>query len=314
MKMNFVYGKNEIFYSTDSALDYISSARRENIKISPEQLHIYNDGKYMYLEVFNGRVKQYPIREAFMLKLLKWFSFPTHQLKILDIDTITSVLNDYLLSIKRIYVNVKIEYGEALTITSDRYCEIEDTEIIKRLDPGTIDLIYITDFTSSFRTKSSHNMIPYPDDVFGVGLNIVNSETGFKAFQINNYLLRYICSNGAYVKDFEDDIKYYHYDLFAPTVYDIIDNKVRTIRERVNIIKDRLITMDFEIKEEEVKKLNQLIFHKVGVKLITDIIENERPPTKYELFNIITHRAKDFELSKRILIEEIAGKMLNGSN
>jgi hypothetical protein len=34
-------------------------------------------------------------------------------------------------------------------------------------------------------------------------------------------------------------------------------------------------------------------------------------PAKCELFNIITHRAKDFALSKRILIEEVAGRMVN---
>jgi hypothetical protein len=40
-------------------------------------------------------------------------------------------------------------------------------------------------------------------------------------------------------------------------------------------------------------------------------LENDRMPTKYGLFNIITHRAKDFALSKRILIEEVAGGMVN---
>lgn len=309
--MKFVSGKNELFKSADSALDYIKSAQRENIKTSPDQLHINNDGKMLYLEVFNGKVRQFPMRESFMLKLLKWFSFPSHQLKILDIDTITSVLNDYLLAIKRLYVNVKIEWGEALTITSDKYCEIEDGQIIKRLDPNSIDMIYLTDFASFFRTKTKFDIAPFPDDVFGVGLNIVNSETGFKAFQINNYLLRYVCSNGAYVKDFEDDVKYYHYDLFAPGVYEMIDYKVNNIQEKVEALKNNLSGMNTDLKRDEVQKLNQVIFHRTGAKLLVDILENDRMPTKYELFNIITHRAKEFELAKRILIEEIAGGMVN---
>jgi len=308
--MKFVSGKNELFKNADFALDNIKSAQRENIKTSPEQLHINNDGKMLYLEVFNGKVKQFPMRESFMLKLLKWFSFPSHQLKILDIDTITSVLNDYLLAIKRFYVNVKIEWGEALTITSDKYCEIEDGQIIKRLDPNSIDMIYLTDFASFFRTKTKFDIAPFPDNVFGVGLNIVNSETGFKAFQINNYLLRYVCSNGAYVKDFEDDIKYYHYDLFAPSVYEMIDYKVNNIQEKVDTLKNNLMSMKTDLKRDEVQKINQVIFNKTGVKLLIDILEKDRMPTKYELFNIITHRAKDFELSKRILIEEIAGSMV----
>lgn len=45
--------------------------------------------------------------------------------------------------------------------------------------------------------------------------------------------------------------------------------------------------------------------------LLLEIIEETiHIPTKYELFNIITHRVKDFELSKRILIEEIAENMV----
>lgn len=311
MNIRFPHSKSEVFNDSDSALDYIKSIKRENIKINPDQLHINNDGKFLYLEVFNGKVTQYPVKESFMLKLLKWFSFPTHQLKILDIDTITSVMNDYLLAIKRLYVNVKIEGGKALTITSDKYCEIEDAQIIKRLDPDTIDMIYITDFASYFTTKTKFEIEPFPNDVFGVGLNIVNSETGFKAFQINNFLLRYTCSNGAYVKDFEDDIKYYHYDLFAPSVYEMIDYKVQTINERVEILKLRLIGMNTDLKRDEVQKLNQIIFNKTGFKLLADILESDRMPTKYELFNIITHRAKEFTMHKRILIEEIAGNMVN---
>ena len=310
MKMNFTRGKDDAFRDSVSALEHISSLEHTNLKINPECLHVINDGKTLYLEIFNGKVKQFQMRQSFMLKLLKWFSFPSHQLDILDIDTVTSILNDYLLAIKRIYVNVKLEYEEALTITSDKYCEVEDTEVIKRLDPTSIDHIYFTDFSTYIRTKTKFDIQPFKGDTFGVGLNIVNSETGFKAFQINNYLLRYVCSNGAYVTDYEDDKKYYHYDLFVPDIYDIISSKVESLKERALEIETKLKNLTGELKKSELHKIILNIHKKIGIKFLGDVLENDRLPTKYELFNIITDRAKDFTMSKRILIEEIAGNIL----
>lgn len=311
MRIKFPTGKDEYFRGVKPAIEFMKSVKRENIQISPDLLHVNHDGKSLYLEIFDKGVKQYPMREAFLLKLLKWFSFPSHQLKILDIDTITSVLNDYLLAIRRHSVIIKIEEEDALTITSTRFSDVEDSQILRRLEPLDIDIVYFTDFCSRFRTKTKFDITPFPDDVFGVGLNIVNSETGFKAFQINNYLLRYVCSNGAYVKDFEDDVKYYHYDLFAPGVYEMIDYKVNNIQEKVDALRNNLTGMKTDLKRDEVQKLNQVIFNKIGVKLLADLLENDRMPTKYELFNIITHRAKEFQLAQRILIEEIAGEMVS---
>jgi len=310
MKMNFPRGKDFCFKSSEAALEHISEMEYENIKINPEKLHVINDGRTLYLEIFNGKVRQTQMRQTFLLKLLKWFNFPAHQLEILDIDTVTSILNDYLLAIKRIYVNVKLEYGEALTITSDKYCEVEDAEIIRRLDPSTIDMIYFSDFYSNFRTKTKYNIIPFPNDVFGVGLNIVNSETGFKAFQINNYLLRYVCTNGAYVKDFEDDEKYYHYDLFVPEVYENIQKRVDSLQQRADEIKVKLQNLNQDLSKGEIQRIILNIHKQVGIKFLADVLETDRLPTKYELFNIITDRAKDFSMSKRIMIEELAGRMV----
>ena len=307
MKMNFPIGKDDLFNDSASALKHIESMNYTNLKINPEYLHVVNDGKTLCLEIFDGKVKQVQMRQSFMLKLLKWFNFPSHQLDILDIDTVTSILNDYLLAIKRIYVNVKLEYDEALTITSDKYCEVEDAEIIKRLDPTSIDHIYFTDFSTYIRTKTKFDIQPFKGDTFGVGLNIVNSETGFKAFQINNYLLRYVCSNGAYVTDYEDDKKYYHYDLFVPNVYDIIRSRVESLKERVIEIEIKLKNLTGELNKSELHKIILNMHRKIGVKFLIDLLETDRLPTKYELFNIITDRAKDFAISKRILIEEVAG-------
>jgi hypothetical protein len=309
MKMNFKC-KEMIFDNKKEAIDHLHNLKTEDYKVEPDKLHVINDGKSFYLEMFDKTVSQFPMRESFLLKLLKWFSFPTHQLKILDIDTITSLLNDYLLAINNRYVHVKCENGDALSITSDRFTDVKDIELLRRLDSETIDMIYMSDFETNIRTKSKFKIMPFPDDEFGVGLNITNSETGFKSFQISNYLLRYVCSNGAYVRDMVDEVKYSHYDLFLQDVFSILELKVKTADKQSKIIESKIKLLDQVIPMDKITEVNKDIQKRLGIKLLNDIIESDRVLTKYELFNLITHRAKEYRQFQRIRIEEIAGRMI----
>jgi len=46
---------------------------------------------------------------------------------------------------------------------------------------------------------------PVKGDICGIGLNITNSETGFRALKISHFILRYVCSNGAVARISKDD-------------------------------------------------------------------------------------------------------------
>ncbi|PKL82440.1 MAG: hypothetical protein CVV24_10105 [Ignavibacteriae bacterium HGW-Ignavibacteriae-3] len=311
MRTVFPRGKDEYFLNKSEAMDFLGALNIENIKIEPDRLHVSNDGKLIYIDFLDKRIRQLPVRESFLYKLLKWYSFPAHQLRLLDIETVTSLLNDYLLAMKNKYVNVKIENGEALTITSERFTEVEDVELLKKINGDSIDSIYFTDYETSIRTKTQFKVIPFPEDEFGVGLNIVNSETGFKAFQINNYLLRYVCSNGSYVKDHEDDIKLSHYDLFRQDAFSLLEHKMRSVNDKADQISSKIKAADHVISVEKIKEVNKEIQRKLGIELLKGLILSDRQMTMYELFNIITDRAKDFPMYQRILLERIGGQLLN---
>lgn len=311
MKMNFEWQSELIFRNKGDALEHLNSLKTIDYEIEPDKLHVINDGRSFYLELFDGGVRQFPIKESFLLKLLRWYSFPSHQLKILDIDTVTSLLNDYLLAIKNRYVHLKCVDGEALTITSARFTEVKDIDLLNKLESDTIDMIYFTDFETNIRTKANYKIIPFPDDSFEVGLNITNSETGFKTFQISNYLLRYVCSNGAYVRDVEDEIKYSHYDLFLPDVFSVLEHKVKTVNEKTMEIEAKIKKLDHPISINQVTAVNRDIQRRLGIKLLNDVIESDRMISKYELFNLITHRAKEYSFLVKVELERIAGQLLN---
>lgn len=309
MYLNLPNGTELIFKNADDATNYISGLERKVITTSPENLVVKNNGRTLSL-LAEG--KSFPIRLSFLHKLLKWYNFPLGQIRYLDVETITSILNDYLINIKSSSVNVTLEDNQALTITSDRYGNIEDLELIKHVKPLGILMIMKNDFMTSIITETKEKVIPYPNDEFGIGISMFNSETGFRAFTINSYLLRYTCSNGAYIKSNNSEKKYYHYDLNIPMIYEEVEQSIKKLAEEKEHLKERIAMLkearDFEKTKE---KVIEIMIRKIGKKRTEKIfVYSDDIKNNYDLFNHITFKAKEFEISTRIMLEEIAGELL----
>lgn len=177
--------------------DYLENLDRYKIQVSPANLKINTDGKNLILTAMEDGVKDFLIRKSFLHKLLKWYSFPLSQLYRLSIDTIASVCNDYLMNMNRSFVNITIEKNEALTITSPEYNEITDLEVIKSCAALGVRTVSRNDFMLRITTEEKFKFEAVPGDSCGIGINVINSETGFRMLSIAHYILRYVCSNGA---------------------------------------------------------------------------------------------------------------------
>src|SRR5690606_6080826 len=127
-------------------IDYLENLNRTRLQISPSNLKVGLDGRSLVLSVMNGGVKEYPVRKSFLHKLLKWYAFPLGQLNRLSGESVVSICNDYLMSINRNYVNLTIEKGAALTITSPDYNEITDLEVTKKCADLGVRTISRNDF------------------------------------------------------------------------------------------------------------------------------------------------------------------------
>lgn len=310
MRIDFSTGKRGLFYDSSEAIDFLKQFEVKNITTQPERLTVRSEGNSLYLVIFDGMIREYKIRRSFLEKLLKWYSFPVRQLEFFDIDTITSICNDYIINIKAKHVNIKIEDNEALTITSDHFTEVSDVELINRLDKLNIETIYIDDFSTKVRINERYRIKPFKGDEFGIGMLVTNSETGFSAVKIHDFLLRYVCSNGAYVAEDQNNVKFFHYNLFVQDVFDRIETMIENIDARGNKIEERIRQMNTLATKENIISLNKEIMRATAIKMLNDVIDSDRMPTKYELFNIITERAKEFQFGLRTRIETIAGSLI----
>jgi hypothetical protein len=293
-------------------VEFLESRQIEKIETSPSELKIMGEGDSLRLRIMNGTVKEYPIRRAFLYKLLRWHKFPISLVYNLSVETISSICNDLLINIRGDSVFVKIENGQALTILSKNYNEITDLEILKSLSNIGINKISRNDFFMSVNTEEKYKIKPFPGDYFGVGINILNSETGFRALTVKQFLFRYYCSNGAYTSISDDnDIKRYHYG--NENLQKFLLDKFTKVKENIDSILEKLSKLNsYPVDEDRLKNIEKGISIVLGSDKAKNFLKDFNPnKTVFDLFNYITERAKGFDLSKRYFLENFAGEMLN---
>ena len=293
--------------------EYLRATPRECVDVNPSNLSVKHDGKYLMLQVVNGKVKEYPIRKSFLHKLLKWYSFPVHLLQRMSMDTVTSLCNDYLLNIKADNVKVKTENGEALTIISDKYNDFPDLEVIEMCEGLGIKEISRNDFLMRIYTHEKFKTEPIPKDPCGFSLNIINSETGFGALSISHYILRYICSNGAVARVDASDERKIHFGYKEGELQDFLSEQIlKAFESRMklaNFIRASVEQKASDYVKQISLKIDRLPGRSAGREFLSELKQNA---TKYDLFNLITHKAKEHGLWERLYLERLAGELIGG--
>jgi hypothetical protein len=297
----------------DEVCDFLRARRVESVTLPPDKLLITNDGRTLAVQTFgNGAVKEYPLRASFFQKLLKWFAIPLRAIDRLNIDTVTSLLNDLLLSIHSGDVTLKVEDSEALTLTSRRYSEILDLDILKLCSPAGVATVSRNDFFlrvySDIRLKTD----PVPGDTCGFGYNVLNSETGFQALSVSHYMIRYICTNGAVMRlRGEGEQKRIHYGYRKDELHGFVKSRMAACDASRQFLIGRLKDSTRESCSKEgivpLRRVNSILRHE-GREVIK--VGKDARPSIYELFNLITSQARSLDLIPRLQLEEIAGKMI----
>jgi hypothetical protein len=293
-------------------LDFLRTRRRETFSVSPESLRIAVAGKEMTLQMTGGKSGEYPLRHSFMLKLLKWYSFPASAVVRLSGETVAAVMNDFLLAIKGETVNITIEDKEALTITSNRYADLSDLTIIKCCGRLGIDSISRDDFVTRLYLKEKTNTQPIPNDICGFAYNVFNSETGFRKVSVMHYILRYTCSNGAVVKIDEEEQDRVHYGIPPAQLETFLMERIdRAAGSRDQVMKAlaHLTKGNGAQRFELMKKPLVPIVGRSQLKELQDQVSEFS--SAYDVFNLLTHHAKSLDVEKRIRLEALAGNMLS---
>ena len=299
----------------DKVIEFLENRELETLRLPAEQLHVGIEGEELILQVMNGKVREYPVRESFFLKLLKWGSLPLAGVRKLSIETIAGIMNDLLLSISSGDVTVKIENGEALAITSHRYSELPDLEVIRTALPLGITGITRTDFFLRIYCDIKTKTEIVQGDTCGFGFNILNSETGFRSLSVQHYVLRYVCSNGAIIRLGDRQEERSHYRHPAGYLQQFLKDQLRPVEvaneELVESLKRSVERVAPPAEDKIYARLRALM----GGRVLQDLLSAlPQKPSIYGLFNLITSHARGLEPGRRLQMETLAGELLMRRN
>lgn len=315
--MKLIDGKIFDAVRAEVMIDYLKNLDVQIIETDPRSVKVIKtDNDILKLEVTSNQKAFYSIRKAFLFKLLKWFNISHHNIKHFNIDTIIAICNDNLRAISdnqyNSYVKIKIENGEAVTILSSKFTTISDLEIINLAQKYNIDSISRDDFSMRIYTTIKENSEPIVGDMFGYAFNITNSETGFSQVTAENFILRYICTNGATTRISTDNHSFNHYKMNKNYVLNTITNSLDK-SESISKTFDEKVKNAQKIKAElffpNIKyQVNNIIGSSSGFKFFYNFEEKRK--SKYDLFNYITHSAKRFNLLEKYQLEQLAGNLM----
>lgn len=294
--------------------DFLRSRTLTHLEMPPEKLRIANDGKALVLQVSNGAPREYPLRKSFFLKLLKWFSFPVSQIRRLDIDTVSSVLNDFLLNINSGDVTLTIENDEALTITSRSFSRLPDLDVLRLCRMLGVEHISRNDFFMRLYSHVQSRKEIVKGDECGFGYNVLNSETGFSSISIYHYILRYICTNGAVVR-FDSHDERVHYGYKDGELTEWLGEQIMGAGEECGALLASLQgTRSVKAgpqKERIARTLRSIVGRAGGEAIMGGITDGS---SLFDMFNLVTHAAKQFDVGRRLKMEKIAGDLLKTSD
>ncbi|HMN49629.1 MAG TPA: hypothetical protein PKD67_10865 [Ignavibacteriaceae bacterium] len=297
--------------SPDEVINYLQDLGREKLRLSPANLKIKSDSKFLILSVMDKGVEDYPIRKSFLYKLLKWYSFPMNQLYRLSNETLISICNDYLININREFVNVTIEKGEALTITSPDYNEITDLEVIKKCADLGVRTVSRNDFMMRITTEEMLKFEAVKGDNCGIGLNVINSETGFRTLSVAHFILRYVCSNRAIVRIDNEANERVHYGYKENELQEFLDEQVELALLKQKDVANSIKNLSNKSAAKFIESVNKRVELYLGKNESKGFLgELNEKSTLYDLFNAITNKAKKYDLGKRVLLENLAGDLI----
>ncbi len=292
-------------------VDFLRSRKIRRYIMPADRLHITTDGTGFFLQVMNGGVKEYPVRRAFVQKLFRWFSMPPAQLNRLGMDTLASVLNDFLISIRSGEVTVKIENGEALSITSSKFSEIQDLDILRLVEHLNVDRISRDDFLTRIYTRITSRAEPVPGDACGLAYNVLNSETGFQALSIQHFLLRYVCSNGATVSSASRKEQRVHYGYSKAALEEFVETEVAAREKESAEILEKLNRSVHRPATDSLYEVTERLGMVAGKKRARELLRDAGDsPSMFQIANLVSAFAQRLDIRNRLKLEILAGELM----
>jgi len=295
----------------EEVIDFLKSTPHTYYSASPREMELILDDSFLLLRIKQKQPNTFKLRTSFLHKLLRWHNLPEDIVEKLSEDLLIKMLNELLTQIKSYEVNIKVENDEALTITSNLYTEFKDLEVYELIKDLDIKSISRNDFMTRFYTAKKTEAAPVEGDFCGFGFDVINSETGFSTLSFNHFILRYVCRNGATAPINIYNAKKYHYSESSQSLAQFLNeqkNYSQKSRERLILaMKQSDDVPSVKNINNTITRLNYILGNWKGNNFMKGF---DWQKSKYELFNFVTHNAKNHEINKRYQLERLAGEII----
>ena len=306
-------------YTPDDYFSQLEKRKVEIVKVNPGSLKtVLKEGR-LFLEIENQKKDLFPVSRVFVEKLFRWFHTSTDMMPFLLSDSINSVTNDLLSTIDRMRrrfqeneVMIRIEDGVALSILGNNYVTIENRDLFEYIKDFGIQKIVHDDHITRFITEIKIQKEAVVGDRMGYAMHFTNSQTGFGAMTRSIFILRYWCKNGAVSSELARKDFYYHnaggllgfsnsLESFPTEFSKWVDSFEICLKEARNTKYDK--KTGFRVKD--------LITRVLPVYETRDLIKFiEKADTIWQVYDTITTHAKKCRTYERLLLEEVAGKVI----
>jgi hypothetical protein len=186
--------------------------------------------------------------------------------------------------------------------------------VIDRCDDIGISGISRDDFQMRLCSQVQVKTEPVPGDECGLGFNIFNSETGFRALSMSSYVFRFVCSNGMIVTEKGDAWKPLpHYRISAADMRGYLAEKTEVVKKSWNrlesVLKKSASAPLGEGMGEEILRRARPALDATAARRLWSAL-NQENLTVYQAVNEVTSTARELGVSARLQLETLAGDVM----
>lgn len=307
-------------YAPEDYFSMLENKKVEKLVVNPDSLKTILKDRKLYLEVEKQKTDLYPVSKVFVEKLFRWFYTSTEILPALSPESLLSVTNDLLSTIYKRgmkypfnTVQLRIEDSVVLSILGNNYVTIEDREIYEHIGQFGVQKIIHDDHITRFISEIKIQNEAVVGDRMGYAMHFTNSQTGFGAMTRSIYILRYWCKNGAVSDQLLKKDCHYH-------TGGGLQGFVRSLESFSTDFGEWVSNFEVCLKEARKENYNKLMAVRVKEILsrVLTVYETkelmktlEKSETLWQVYDVLTTRAKTFNTYQRFLLEEAAGSVIS---
>jgi hypothetical protein len=307
--------EERVFQDLGQLDQYVADKRRTQEDVSVKLGAVRMDGAGSTLLLPDGR--KLGFRETGFKQLCGYLRIPSSYALDISPDLLEHNLEKRCAEFSGYEVILRIEEGDVRAVVSERYQPMfQDRllDLIQREIPDEMNLHKAWVDGEMMRlawTSESLRAEPQRGDITKIGVEVINGETGYHGLAVSRYALRLVCSNGMVAPVMGSREGFRHIGAEER----LRERFRRTLRNALDKAGDLVALLERSVQvkvgvrhiEEVQRTLQEIMGKKITETMVPELRE---AVSLYDLFNVVTAKARDQQMGKRRMLEVEAGTML----